>query len=414
MPTFKAAIKLHNKRKDGAYNIFIRVTHKRISKPIKTPFYVTKDDLTRSGKIKNQFYLDKCDEQIRIYREQCDELGFAIEDMTVDDIVKYLKENKSNLYIDFIAYGRNYANKIKQKQKGTAANYFTAINKLVQFIGREELNIGSINKKLIREWIAWIEDNCGARAATLYPSCIRAIFNVAKLEYNDEDAGIVRIPLSPFKGISLKESSSNSSKRAIDIEDLRRIATSEYEEITKSAPHRRKNLSKDVFLMSFYLIGMNSVDLYDARKSEYKNGRLTYQREKTKTRRDDKAEISIKVEPEVLPFFEKYLDRTDSDYLFNFHRHYSSPNTFNQALNKGLKSILPDLEFYAARHTWASIARNECGIDKFTVHKALNHVVDEMKITDRYIRKDWCDIDEANRKVIDFVRLDTGTLDEPK
>lgn len=412
MPTFKTAIKLHNKRKDGTYNIFIRVTHNRVSTPIKTPFYVSKDDVTRSGKIKNQYYIDKCDEQIKMYRQKCDSLGFGIVDMSLDQIIKFLKEDDSSFNLDFISYGRSYADKLKKKQKGTAGNYITAINNLVRFIGNDKLNIIDINKKFIRDWIDWILENCGERAATLYPSCIRAIFNIAKVEYNDEDAGIVRIPLSPFKGVILKEASTVSSKRALDVDDFRRVAMSEYHDVTKSSQFRRRNLSKDVFIMSFFLIGMNSADLYDARKKEYKNGRLTYQREKTKTRRDDKAEISIKVVPELLPYFEKYLDRTDSSYLFIFHRQYSTPNTFNQALNKGLKTILPNLEFYAARHTWASIARNECGIDKFTVHKALNHVTDEMKITDIYIKKDWRDIDEANRKVIDFVKLEIGSLEE--
>ena len=41
---------------------------------------------------------------------------------------------------------------------------------------------------------------------------------------------------------------------------------------------------------------MNAIDLYNC--TDYRNGRITYQRIKTKERRIDKAEISIKVEPE--------------------------------------------------------------------------------------------------------------------
>ena len=43
------------------------------------------------------------------------------------------------------------------------------------------------------------------------------------------------------------------------------------------------------------------------------------------------------------------------------------------------------------------------GIDKYTVHTALNHVDQFTKITDVYIKPDWRPIDEANRKVIDYV-----------
>jgi integrase len=74
----------------------------------------------------------------------------------------------------------------------------------------------------------------------------------------------------------------------------------------------------------------------------------------------------------------------------------------------GLKEIgeqigIARLEFYAARHSWASIASNDVGIDKYTVHTALNHVVQEMKITDIYIKKKWTQIDNANRQVLDFI-----------
>jgi integrase len=64
-----------------------------------------------------------------------------------------------------------------------------------------------------------------------------------------------------------------------------------------------------------------------------------------------------------------------------------------------------DLEFYAARHTWATIASNSAGVDKYTIHTALNHVIQEMKVTEMYIKKDWQVIDKANRTVLDYVKL---------
>ena len=71
------------------------------------------------------------------------------------------------------------------------------------------------------------------------------------------------------------------------------------------------------------------------------------------------------------------------------------------------------MEFYAARHSWATIARNDADVDKYTVHSALNHVDEEMKATDIYIKKSWDPIDRANRKVLDLVKLDLGNLEEP-
>ena len=72
-----------------------------------------------------------------------------------------------------------------------------------------------------------------------------------------------------------------------------------------------------------------------------------------------------------------------------------------------------DLEFYAARHSWATIAANDAGVDKYTVHTALNHVDDSMRVTDIYIKKSWDPIDQANRKVLDLLSLDLSKVDEP-
>jgi len=54
-----------------------------------------------------------------------------------------------------------------------------------------------------------------------------------------------------------------------------------------------------------------------------------------------------------------------------------------------------------ARHSWATIARNDCNISKSDIAECLNHATNT--ITDIYIKKDWKTIDAANRRVIDFV-----------
>ena len=47
------------------------------------------------------------------------------------------------------------------------------------------------------------------------------------------------------------------------------------------------------------------------------------------------------------------------------------------------------MEYYAARHSWATLAVNKVGIDKYTVHAALNHIDEAMKVTDIYIERDF-------------------------
>jgi len=56
-----------------------------------------------------------------------------------------------------------------------------------------------------------------------------------------------------------------------------------------------------------------------------------------------------------------------------------------------------------ARHSWATIARNDCRVPKDDVALCLGHEDADNKVTDIYIRYDYSIIDEANRKILDLV-----------
>ena len=117
-------------------------------------------------------------------------------------------------------------------------------------------------------------------------------------------------------------------------------------------------------------------------------------------RRDDRAFISIKVEPELLPYLERYKDSL-GDRAFNFFVRYSTHKQFVHKVNAHLKKVgdelgIPDLTLYAARHSWATIARNDCGISLDDVAMCLNHKSGH-DVTDTYIKKDWSIIDRRLR-----------------
>lgn len=423
MATFKAEVYAHQKRADGTYNIKIRVTHKQRKKYLSTPWYVGKEDLTRALKLKNQKYIDMVEDTLRRYRAICNSVGEGLDDMTVEQVVELLAKDREKPFdLDIVAYTEAFIAKLeKDGRGGTAKAYKVAINSLKRFAEREVVSIKEITVQFLNDWIAWIakqppRKDCkkGDRAQSLYLAQLRAMYNRAKKEFNDEEAGIIHIPFSPFNKVEIPKPSL-SRKRALSVEQMRAFAQVPYTTILQPGVNRF-NFAKDVFLLSFFLVGMNAADLFAA--TDIADGRITYQRQKTRNRRADKAEISIRIEPEAQALVDKYRDTT-GQRVFNFYRLYSSTDTFCAALNKGLKRIgkiigVDDLEFYAARHSWATIANNDAGVDKYTVHTALNHVDENMRVTDIYIRKSWDKIDAANRAVLDFLALDLPSVDEPK
>ena len=414
MATFKAEVYEHQKKQDGTWNIKIRVFHNGRKRYIATSWYVTKEDLTRSLKLKNQTYIDYTDELIKGYRKRCDVLGERLKSMTVDEVVKHLETPdtvQAPFNLDIVAYGRAIVSRLRSSgHEGNARSYDVALNNLVAFVGRESISVKEITARFVQDWIAWIANQPaqpgrkkGTRAQSLYPSQLRAVLNQAKAEFNDEDAGVIRIPQSPFKKVKLPKVE-QTRWRDISLEKARALRDLPYTTIYQRGQNRF-NMAKDVWLISFMLVGINEADLYEC--EDCKGGRLTYYRKKTRERRADRAEISLLIQPELKPLLEKYSDPS-GERVFIFHKWYSSINTFSAALNKGLKSIgdkigEDDLEFYSARHTWATLAANEAGVDKYTVHTALGHVDEKMRVTDIYIKKSWKPIDDANRKVLDLL-----------
>lgn len=410
MASFTGVVFSHHKRQDGSTPAKIRITHNRKTKYLLTNIVFYPDQLTKAFKMKNCTPKYRLDELVRSYTEKISSV--RVGSMDIDEIIKFVTQEDLTGRIDFLAV---YKQEISEMtNKGTAGIYQTALNHLQAYTGGI-CYAEDIDYEFVKKYAAYISEHTQGRAVSLYLGCLRHILNQAKKTYNKEEIGIYRIPLNPFAKFKIPEQPA-TRKRALNIEAIRQI---------RDLPDNgtRWNLARDVFMLSFYLMGMNTVDLYCFDKT--RNGRIEYERMKTKGRRRDRAFISIEVPPEALAIIERNKGRA---LLFDFSERYTDKQNFNKAVNLGLKQIekhfqqqfdksiaskaipedaefkLFDLEFYAARHSWATIAM-QIGVDKFIVHECLNHVIPEMKVTDIYIDKDWSILDRANRRVLDALGL---------
>lgn len=328
-----------------------------------------------------------------------------------------LNKEEAEKPIDFIAFSRRWIDEAPIKSKDT---YTTGLNAFIRFIGKDEFNISGINVDLLEKYKDHIikERNERVRRLTetgqrvpsnrclsLYLMILRHLYSEAQKHYNKPDKGLMRIPHSPFEYFKIPKQEA-TRKRAISPQQIRAIWKMPYQNIRKGAKSTcRFDLAKDCLILSFCLMGINSVDLYTA--TGLNGNRLIYNRSKTKDRRLDQAKMEVDLPDMILPLIEKYKDQT-GQRLFNFYQYYSDRKAFNKAINKGLKEIgarlqIEDFEYYAARHSWATIALNKVGIDKYTVHAALNHVDVSMRVTDIYIERDFENENKANRKVIKYV-----------
>ena len=229
-----------------------------------------------------------------------------------------------------------------------------------------------------------------ANARAIHLRNIRAVFNDAL----DDDI----ISCYPFRKFKIRTQA--TIKRSLSVDELRALMTYPCEEY--------QIVYRDMFMLMFYLCGINAVDLLNARPDAIVNGRLEYIRAKTH------KPYSIKVEPEAMALIEKYKG---TDYLLNIMDGRANYADFLRRMDKALKRVgemervgrggkkvrqplFPKLSQYWCRHTWATIAA-ELDIPKETIAAGLGH--GGRSVTDIYIRFDRKKVDEANRRIIDFV-----------
>lgn len=218
---------------------------------------------------------------------------------------------------------------------------------------------------------------------------LRAVFNFAI------DEGLTaNYPFRKFKIRSVA-----TPKRNFGAEALRGFFAAQAEPWMR--PYR------DFFLLSFLLMGTNPKDILHLPAGADASGRLVFNRAKTKKL------YSIRIEPEAAEIIARMrgrrflLDVMDSrsDYLQFIRQCNHALKLVGTRSRKGRRPegvpLCPGMTTYCARHSWASIAA-ELDVPKETIAAALGHDMGN-STTAIYINFNLAKVDEANRRVIDWV-----------
>lgn len=372
---------------DKSRKVSIVVSHKGQRRRIPANIVLTDSDVSRSGKISSRKIQKAIDDKINLLKDKLYDLEIDLlgKDVDIDWIFSHIIKESETL--DFFEYAEKWIERSTNKGK---KNYSIMLNSLERFNQCRKLPFSLIDYSFLNRYKDYLDGH--PRAQSLYLGNIRHLFNEAIKEYNTDDKKV--ITNNPFEKFSIPKDMPNTKNRVISEENLVKVFNFK--------GTRRIGMARDCYIMSFCLMGMNSVDMYEC--TQYKNGVLAYDRAKTRDKRADNAHIEIEVPDVIKPLFKKYKG---TSRVFDFYIKYSNSGSFNKHINKGLHYIadelgIPRFDFYSARHTWASIARNKLGIDKYTIHEALNHVSD-LDITDIYIQKDYTNINKANAKVVDYL-----------
>jgi len=410
MATITPTIQQNNQRKDGRWLVVYRITHKRKSVFIKTSILISENQLNKDRTIKQKFILSHLSRDINDMNEKIMRLGLKVEVYSASQLKEILTSKGE--FIDFIKFCEESIEELRNKLKpNTIGSYITTVNHLRDHFKDVRLNASEITSKHIISFMEYLKQpkeiirNVGAnkRQETIFKTKatsgntlntiyfrLSKLFDLCKDKYNDEELNIIRIPNDPFSRVAVPKLEA-TKKRSISVVDIRKLLN--YQPMGWS-----EMVGKNMFMLSFYLCGINIVDIRN--NIHNATDRLNYNRSKIEDKRSDKGFISIRIHPEAIPYVNWYK---------SISHKWSNTKNLIATTNKGMRSIAKkigideSISSYYARHSFATIARNDCGISKDNIAMALNHVDNSTKITDIYIKPDWTIIDTVQEAVINKI-----------
>ena len=324
--------------------------------------------------------------------------------LTPEQIISEVGRKKQNSLVqekpDLLEYGSKHIAKLKAAgQIGNSIVYSCALNKLQSYAKTDKLTFEKVNYSFIEQFnIALLAEGMKVNGISNYLRTIRALFNKAIKEK------IIDANLYPFSSFKIK--TERTINRTLSIDEMESIANLDLP-VSSSIWHYR-----NLFLLSYCLIGINFSDLLTLNKENFVDGRIIFRRRKTH------KVYSIQIQEKAKEIFNYYftsLPESNKEFLLPFVKQKNNPAQLKKDIqqviktcNKYLDKLASDCKIdkpvttYYSRYSWANIAKS-LGYSKDLIAEALGHEYGN-KVTGIYLdHYDNATLDKMNEKVIEAV-----------
>ena len=304
-------------------------------------------------------------------------------DDVIDEFNRYANEYSLFNFMESII--------VKLKQNGkvrTSETYKSALSSFKKFRHDEDIMLDCLTSEIMEAYEAWHKGRGVApNTISFYTRILRAVYNRAVEDDIIENR-------NPFKHVYTGVD--KTVKRALPLPVIKKIKALDLSLNTSL------DYARDMFLMSFYLRGMSFIDMVFLKKSDLKNGYVSYRRRKTG------QQLIIEWTKEMQMILDKYPENA-TDYLLPIIK---NPGTNERCtyrnmgynINHNLKKIAKmvgvqiPLTLYVARHSWASAAKAK-GIPLSVISEGMGH--DSEATTQIYLASlDTSVVDRANSLIL--------------
>jgi len=402
--TFKAFLDDRHQKADSTYPLKIRITGSRKQKEIPLNIYLKKDEWDkRNNRVilthpNCQLITLKINQNLGDLQEAVLKFETSNTPYTLDDITQEITKKHTAISTTFFSYAEQQVKIMVQSGRiGNAIAYKNAVAKLLDYTNKKDLRFESIDYKLLENFTSkMLSEGTKVNTIALYMRELRAIYNRAIKE------SIIDYKYYPFNKYKIKNAKTIS--RALTVDEMKKIIQLELK------PNTPIWHSRNYFLLSFCLIGINFTDMFLLKPDSLQNGRIVFSRSKTK------KIYSIYLHPKAQELLNIYFKAGSCpDYLLPVLCKGDNPIVVKRKALQAIKTtnkylgdvategkIREDITTYFARYSWANICKG-LGYSKDLIAEALGHSYGNA-VTGIYLDNYGNEtIDAANKAVIEAV-----------
>lgn len=345
MATIKLAVLKHTKAKNGTYKIRISIGHKSETHYIVTPYSVNALSEFDNGivvRVPNAHEINiKLRNLLNDYEERLERIP-SPDDYNckqLRDLLKSMRPHSSTA--TFQQVSEQYQKELIEDGRGSYAGMLqNSLRLFFEFTGGDVF-LSEISTITISEFERWLKRKGVSQTyISMNLSMTRTIINRAirmqLVTYNIHPFTYWERPADPERELD------------ISVEDVRAIRDSQ--------PRLRKHIvARDIFMLSYYLGGINLIDLLDIDFRDVTV--LEYTRHKSRNMKLSDKRISFTLQPEAKEILQKWINRNTGKLDFGYKFSYKN---FLAYITRAIKSLAKDIDiqdykkvcYYTARKSF--------------------------------------------------------------
>lgn len=392
MTTFSIVIVPTKRLANGKHRIRIAVAHQAQTRYIATPFILDSISQLKKGRVVRH----ENAAQINLYLQRTINEYILIlssikhaNQLTCTQLIHSIQEEERKKYLTFDVIAKEFLSTLQSESRIKSYKlYKTAISHFNRFLKKEhDIPLEQIRPSHIHQYQNFLEKReLSSTTVRIYLTLIKVIFNYAiKMDY-------IHYKVHPFAACILPSSRIRNLDLTVDeLKSLRDVSLKEQNLL----------IVRDLFMLTYYLGGINLKDLLDYHFEE-NNLILSYIRHKTYRTKHGENEIVFSIQPEAQQIISKY--RTDKGFL-KFGP-YESYNKVYSLIYRYLTRIAREagitssISYYSARKSFAQHGYN-IGIQIETIEYCIGHSMKSNRPIGNYIRVMRSHADIAMRRIFD-------------